>query len=89
MIKAMGMEEFYSYPENEVYKDKEIPFPFLFVFQTFMEIYQMSKDAVTWTDIDCYCRVRNIKLSQTEIDYIILINRWVIKITNEMDFPTE
>lgn len=31
---------------------------------------------ITWQDIDSYCRLRKITLSQLEIDYLLKIKNW-------------
>lgn len=36
----------------------------------------MSIDAITWKDVQAYCDMRKIELSQYEIDVIIKIKRW-------------
>lgn len=41
-----------------------------------MEIYNFSKEGITWVDIDAYSRCRKLSLKQTEIDYIIQCSKW-------------
>lgn len=81
----MGLEVFYSSPQNEVYKDLPIPFSFTDVFGYFLELYALSgQDGITWQSIESYCHVRDITLSQFEIDYILKIRSWVEDETAKM-----
>ena len=60
----------------EYLKDPDIPFCFLFIFNTFLEIYNMCHETMTWTDIRSYAIMRKVDFSQTEIDYILKCNNW-------------
>lgn len=67
------------FEENEAFdylRDPDIPFCFMFVFNSFLEIYNCCHETMTWTDILSYAIMRNIKFRQTEIDYILKCNNW-------------
>lgn len=76
LIAQIGRNEFECNSSYDYLKDIPIPPCFLWVFNVFLEIYGMSIDAITWKDIQSYCEMRKIQLSQYEIDVIIKIKRW-------------
>lgn len=82
----MGEEYFYSCEEYEYLHD--IPFPpfFLYEFNVFIEIYNMSggMDGMTWKDIQAWEYCRNTKLKQCEIDVILKIHRWANQTIEEL-----
>ena len=63
-------------PNLEYLKDPDIPFCFLFIFNTFLEIYNCCDETMTWTDIRSYAIMRKIDFRQTEIDFILKCNNW-------------
>lgn len=86
MNLEITLEEFNSqvdciYPNLQ---DIEIPKCFKYVFNIFMELYNHSKEMITWQDIQAYESVRCVKLQQVEIDYIIKINNIANSQINEM-----
>lgn len=86
MSLDISLDEFNS-QENCFYPSlQDIPMPqcFNYVFNIFMEIYNHSKEMITWCDIQAYEEVRCVKLQQVEIDYIIKINNIANSQINEM-----
>lgn len=70
----MGAETFWKIESNAIYKDPEVPPCFLWLYATYFEIQQFCGESITWTEIESYARIRNIKFTQSEIDYLLLIN---------------
>ena len=67
------------FEENESFdylRDPDIPFCFLFVFNSFLEIYNGCHETMTWTDILSYAIIRKVNFTQSEIDYILKCNSW-------------
>lgn len=67
------LEQDGHYPE---YLEPKVPFCFLFVYNSFLEIYNGCGESLTWTDILSYAIIRKIDFTQTEIDYIFKCNAW-------------
>ncbi len=63
-------------PHLEYLKDPDIPFCFLFIWNSFIEIYNYCHEVITWTDIYSYAIMRKISFNQFEIDYILKCNSW-------------
>lgn len=76
MIHDIGKDEFESNPVYDDLKDIQPPPCFLFVFNVFIEIFNHSKEGITWQDVDAYIRCRDIFLKQSEIDSIMLCSKW-------------
>lgn len=80
IVKDLGKECFEEVlaecPNLEYLKDPDIPFCFLFIFNSFLEIFNHCHEILTWTDIQSYAIMRKIDFSQTEIDYILKCNNW-------------
>ena len=57
-------------------KDPDIPFCFMFIFTSFLEIYNFSGEQMTWTDIQSYAIMRHIEFRQIELDYILKCYSW-------------
>ena len=70
------MECFLENKDFDYLRDPDIPFCFLFIFNSFLEIYNCCNEIMTWTDILSYAIIRNIKFTQTEVDYILKCNGW-------------
>lgn len=79
----MGQE---AYKKSEYYKDLcDYPIPICFrcVFNIYLDIFSRSTISgglepiqyVTWKDIESYCNVKDIKLTQIELQYIEFIDR--------------
>ena len=48
------------------------------MFDVFLELYSLGgQDGITWQEMDSYCNMRRVVLSQVEIGYIIKIRSWV------------
>ena len=92
-MKDLGKECFEEVleecPHLEYLKDPDIPFCFVFIFNSFIEIFNNSHETMTWTDIYSYAIMRKIDFTQTEIDYILKCNGWantqINKMRNEED----
>lgn len=48
----------------------------LFVFTSFLEIYNYCKESITWTDIESYAILRKVEFTQTELDLILKCMSW-------------
>lgn len=66
------------------YLEPKVPFSFLFVYNSFLELYNYSGDNLTWTDIQSYATIRKIDFKQIEIDYILKCISWANNQINEM-----
>ena len=75
-IRDLGKEYFDSNEAFDYLREPDIPFCFLFVFNSFLEIFNCCNEVMTWTDILSYAIIRNIKFTQTEVDYILKCNNW-------------
>ena len=88
MIKDLGKECFEEVleecPHLEYLKDPDIPFCFLFVYNSFLEIFNCCHETMTWTDILSYAIIRKIDFKQIEIDYILKCNTWANAQINKM-----
>lgn len=58
------------------YLEPDVPFCFLFIFNTFLEIYSACGESITWTDIDSYAKIRKIDFKQAEIDLLLKMKSW-------------
>ena len=93
IIRDLGKECFEEVleecPHLDYLKDPDIPFCFLFVYNTFLEIYNCCHETMTWTDIQSYAIIRKIDFKQIEIDYILKCYNWaneqISKMRNEED----
>ena len=74
-------------------RDPDIPFCFLWVFNSFLEIFNHSGETVTFTDIKDWAFVRKIELKQKEIDLILDCIGWantqIKKMRDEEDTDAE
>ena len=84
LIKDLGKECFEENESFDYLRDPDIPYCFLFIFNSFIEIYNHCQETMTWTDILSYAIIRNIKFKQTEIDYILKCNDWANAKIKEM-----
>lgn len=80
----MGIEEFYAVKENEQYRSLPIPIFFTRLFSIFIEIENLKGESLTWTILESYCKIRNVSLSQYEIDMIIKMNAWASEERNAL-----
>lgn len=64
------------YPE---YLEPDVPFCFIWLFNRFLELRSHSGESITWTEIESYGNIRNVKFTQFELDYIFKMSNW----TNE------
>ena len=49
----------------------------------------MCHENITWTDINSYAIIRNIKFRQIEIDYLLKCNAWANSKISEMKEDAE
>lgn len=69
----MGKEEFLACGQfKELYEPVVPPF-FVFLYQMFVELY---REDMTWQEVESYCRLRGIRLTQYEMDVIIRMKGW-------------
>ena len=76
IIKDLGKECFEENKDFDYLRDPDIPLCFMFVFNSFLEIYNCCHETMTWTDICSYAIMRKIDFRQREIDYILKCNGW-------------
>lgn len=72
----MGKEYFDNNREFDNLRNPSIPFVFIWLFNTFTELYQYCGESITWTQIQAYANLRKIEFTQRELDYILLMNSW-------------
>lgn len=92
IIKTVGKQEFYSNENYEYLWDIQIPPCFLFIFNVFLELYShcsasgfSSQKNVTWQDIESYCHVRKLELTQLEVSYLLFIAETASKAIDELE----
>lgn len=68
------------------YHDIPVPLCFKYIYNVFIELYNnaSAESGFTWQDMESYCAVRKIKLSQLEIDYIIKCKNWANSEINKL-----
>lgn len=84
LIKDLGQEEFLT---NEAYRHlRDIPPPvcFSYIYNVFIELYNGSKEMITFVDIDSWCRLRKTQLSQYELDLIRKMSTWADSAISEL-----
>lgn len=83
------MEQLAQDGHFDEYLEPTVPFCFLFVYNSFLEMYNGCSETLTWTDITNYGNIRKIDFTQNEIDYILKCNSWasgkIKKMRNEGD----
>lgn len=84
MIDSIGEEEFLNSTEYEYLQEPKVPPCFVWVYTVFIEIYNHCGETLTWSEIKAYCDLRQIVLSQLEIDYILKMNGWANSKIKEM-----
>lgn len=72
----MGADYFNTNHDFDDLRDPIVPSCFIFVFNSFTEIYTMSRECITWTDIESYAIMRKVDFTQYEIDLIVKCNNW-------------
>lgn len=72
----MGEELFEGCADFDYLREPDIPPCFLFVFESFLEIFNCCRETMTWTDIAGYSMMRKVDFSQSEIDWILRCNNW-------------
>lgn len=60
----------------EELKDPYVPHCFIFIFNSFLEIYNCSGESLTWTSISEWCKMRKVDLTQNEVSLILKCNAW-------------
>lgn len=75
VIKQIG-ENFFMSDVYSDYWDYPPPDCFLTIFNSFLELYGMSKEKITFQDIVCYQQSKMIKFNQFEIELIKLMQCW-------------
>ena len=73
------MEQLERDPNYSEYHEPKVPFCFLWLFNCFIELYAHCGESVTWTDIQNYGNIRNIKFTQLEVDYILMMCMWSVE----------
>lgn len=84
LIESQGEEYFYSNPDFEYLYEPDVPLCFIWLYNVFLEIYNHCDEVMTWRDIEAYCHIRGITLTQIEVDYLLLMNGWANKKIKEM-----
>lgn len=75
LIEGLGQENFDSNPSFDYMRNIPIPDEFVWIFQVYMEIYGMATEGITWNDVESYCRMRKVDLTQYEINTLLKIKR--------------
>lgn len=78
------MERLEREPDYEEYYDPKVPFCFMWMYNSFIELYNMAGESITWTEIESYANIRSIKFTQIEVDYIFKMNQWANGMISEM-----
>lgn len=72
----MGKEYFDQNKDFDNLREPSIPLCFLWLFNTFTELHQYCGESITWTEIKAYSELRKIDFTQSELDYILVMNSW-------------
>lgn len=83
------MEQLEREPAFSMYHEPKVPFCFIWLYTSFIELYSHSGESITWTDIENYAKLRNIKFTQIELDYIIRMSTWTNEQIKEMKSEQE
>lgn len=75
-IKAQGDTFWTTGTNKEVYSEPNVPPLFLFIYTSFIEIYNHTGESLTWTQIESYAKMRKIDFTQNEINLILKMNSW-------------
>lgn len=78
----MGERDFYTMQPE--YKDLDPPICFYFIYTAFIDLYNASKEKITYLDIDAYCRVKQMQFSLYEIELIKRMETWASIKIDEM-----
>lgn len=73
IIERMGVDAFISCGQFTELYEPEVPRFFLFLYKFFLDIY---REELSWTEIESYCRLRDIVLTQYELDVVIKMFGW-------------
>jgi hypothetical protein len=73
----MGWKEFYENESFSILHDIEPPICFQFAFTVFRELYNGCREGnITYQDMESYCRMKHIELTQYEIELVKRMNYW-------------
>lgn len=75
-VESMGEEAFYSIEGNEKFRSIEPPKCFQWIYGVFLEMRDLSGEALTFQDIEAWERTRRTRLTQYEISLIRAMNNW-------------
>lgn len=78
------MEQLESDKNYSMYHEPKVPSCFLWLYTVFLEIYAHSGESITWTTIESYGNIRNVKFNQFEIDYLLKMSSWAENKKSEM-----
>ena len=76
LVKDLGEEELLTNEAYSGYRDIPPPVCFSYIYGVFIELYNGSKEMITWRDIDSWQRVRKADLSQYEVDLLRRMSAW-------------
>ena len=86
IIERMGREEFYSCGMFKELYEPDVPLFFTFLYQIFIELY---REDMSWQEVESYCRLRDIRLRQYEIDTLIKMRGWAYEQIKAMNWESE
>lgn len=72
----MGEEVFFANKDYDYLKEPEVPPCFVWLYNVFLELYNGCGDNLTWSEIKAFCDMRQVVLTQIELDYIFKMNSW-------------
>lgn len=75
-IDLIGEEEFYAIPENDKYRGLPVPSFFAQLFSWYLEMDNMSGESLTWGCMESWSNLRDIQLTQYEIDTVLKMHSW-------------
>lgn len=70
------MEQLERDENYKQFHEPKVPFCFLWIYNCYIEMYSFCGESVTWTNIQSYCIMRNIKFTQSELDLILKMCNW-------------
>lgn len=70
---------------KELY-EPDVPLFFTFLYQIFIELY---REDMSWQEVESYCRLRDIRLRQYEIDTLIKMRGWAYEQIKAMNLESE
>ena len=80
----MGEDYFNSQRDFDDLREPIVPPCFLFIFSSFIEIYNLCAEGITWKDIESYAILHKIDFTQFEISLLVKCSNWANEKISEM-----